>query len=52
MTPSDPRFEELSDSPVDPGDIASAARSCSVVLVIGAVLLAIACVALGLTLVR
>jgi hypothetical protein len=51
-TPRLRQIEELPEAPSDPGEIHSAARSCSVILIIGAVLLLIVCVLLVATVVR
>lgn len=45
-TGSEP-FEALPETPVDPGEVASAARSCSVLLVIIAALALIVCAWVG-----
>ncbi len=41
----DERPEDFSDSPVAPGDVASAGRSCSVILIVAAVTLLLICAA-------
>jgi hypothetical protein len=38
------QIEALDETPIDPNEVASAARSCSVLLIILAALLVIACV--------
>ena len=39
---------DLPDTPIDPADIASAGRSCSVILILAAVTLLVICVGVGL----
>lgn len=39
---------DLPETPIDPADIASAGRSCSVILILAAVLLLVVCVGIGL----
>lgn len=51
-TPRLKRIEELPEAPSDPGEINSAARSCSVILIVGAIIILIACVMLVATVVR
>lgn len=51
-TPRLKQIEELPEAPADPGEIKSAARSCSVILILGAVILLIVCVMLVATVVR
>lgn len=47
---SRPEIDAIPDAPVNPGDVASAARSCSVILIIVAVLLLIVCVGVAISL--
>ena len=42
---SDSDRDEFADSPVSPADVASAGRSCSVILIVAAVTLLLICVA-------
>ncbi len=45
------RAEDFSDSPVAPADVASAGRSCSVILIVAAATLLLVCVATAIRLV-
>lgn len=51
-TPRLQRMHEIPEAPSDPGEVASAARSCSVILVLGAVILLIVCAMLAATVIR
>lgn len=46
----DDRAEDFSDSPVAPADVASAGRSCSVILIVAAVTLLLVCAATAIRL--
>ncbi len=50
--PQSKRIEEIPEAPSDPGEVNSAARSCSVILVLGAIIILIVCVMLIATVVR
>jgi hypothetical protein len=44
--------DDLGEAPVSPGDVASAARSCQVIILILLALVAIACVVVAVALLR
>jgi len=44
------KVERIPEAPTDPGEVASAARSCSVILLLGAALLLIVCLVVGVAL--
>ena len=46
------RFEEIAEAPSDPGEVASAARSCSAILIILLALALVVCVFAAIALVR
>jgi hypothetical protein len=48
--PSQRAAEDLPDAPGDPGEVASAARSCSVILLIMAGLVLIVCIGVAISL--
>jgi hypothetical protein len=52
QTPRLKQIEELPETSTDPGEINSAARSCSVILILGAIILLIVCVMVIATVVR
>ena len=45
-------LQEIPEAPSEPGEVASAARSCSVILILGAIILLIVCAMLIATVVR
>ena len=51
-TPRLKRIVEIPEAPSDPAEVNSAARSCAVILVLGAIILLIVCVMLVATVVR
>lgn len=50
--PEPPASDNVGDTSVSPGDVASAARSCQAIILILLALAAIACVVAGVALVR
>ena len=50
--PEPPNRDDFSDTPIAPGDVASAARSCQVIILILLALVIIACIIVAITLVR